>query len=741
MKKPDHCRPRPLGARVLPLLGAALIAAFSWYGDASADPGPLSASDVRIYREAFAKQRQGQLWIALRQARKATDPLPGKVLHWYYLYNTGSGASFAEIAEFLEANPDWPFSDRLRLHAEKVMPAELPDTDVVAYFDRYAPMTISGHERCAGALERSGASGAANTQLRQAWIESDFLGRGGRLEETRFHKRYVAALREEDHFARVERLLWRNRVGAARRMLPLLGNDHRALAEAWIRLLRRSRDESDARRILAGVPEALRRHPGLRYALLRLYNRWHRNDLARHLLHSAPTELGEPAKWWVERNIQVRRAMDAGDHHEAYELVRNHGLTSGGDFAEAAFLSGWIALRFLEQPAAALRHFENMYGGVTLPVNLARAAYWAGRAADALGRPEKAREWYRLAGKHPSSYYGQLGAARLGADFEPELPGPIEAAEQIDFKNQELVRVALMMEQLGQRNLEGVFLRQLFQTAKSPGERALVSAMVIEGGSPVIAVATAIRAQQNGHPLLIAGYPLVEVPAGDKARRHAPEDALVLAVIRQESQFRLRATSGTGARGLMQLMPQTAQQMAQKLRIRYVHGMLTRDPSYNMKLGRAYLGELLARYRGHYVLALAAYNAGPYRVQTWLAENGDPRKSAEAAVDWIEQIPYPETRNYVQRVLENLQIYRWRLGVGDLVPAKAEHLFGPVPATPAVVANGAAGPEGTPRPGTDDPTRSDATTEITAAAPVGASLTPFIPTCVAAPTGTVGVTC
>ena len=385
-----------------------------------------------------------------------------------------------------------------------------------------------------------------------------------------------------------------------------------------------------------------------------------------------PPDLVRPAAWWSERDILVRRLLDEGKDRLAYALAawRELGET-GAAVAEAEFLSGWIAFRRLNDAKSAYEHFSTLYQGATLPTSQARAAYWIARAADAMGMGEAARRWLAVAATHGTTYYGQLAAARLDSAVQPDFPPePRPSPQDVDaFDGTEPVRATRMLAEIGQDDLAKPFLLQAATAAKTSVDQKLIASLAETIGALDVAIAAAKRAGRDGAPLLAEGFPLVRFE-----RHGAVEPPLVLAIARQESAFDRAAVSRADARGLMQLRPDTARDVAKALEIPFSADRLVTDPAYNLALGQAFMDRLLDRFGGSYVLAAAAYNAGPARVRQWLDTYGDPRTGTVDPVDWIELIPFPETRNYVQRVLENLQIYRLRLGAGERAFTLAQDL-------------------------------------------------------------------
>ncbi|MEX1107878.1 MAG: lytic transglycosylase domain-containing protein, partial [Dongiaceae bacterium] len=431
--------------------------------------------------------------------------------------------------------------------------------------------------------------------------------------------------------------------------------DHQALAFARIKLRQKDPGVDAA---LKRVPAALMRDPGLVYERAR----WRRqNDDwlgAAEMLDPPPPGAARPELMWRELENAAREALRRGDVSVAYRLAAGHGTSEGVTFADGEWLAGWVAARFLSEHRLGYDHFTRMYAGVGSPVSLARGAYWAGRAAEGMGDIALAQNWYRSAAENLSAYYGQLAAQRLGTldgiGFDP-APMPTDA-EREAFEASELVRLIRLMAELNESDRSRSFFLRMAERFESSADLRLLAELGNSIRRDDYMVTVAKIARTKGTEMLDYLYPVRTLPAGSPA-----EDALVLAIMRQESVFALDAVSSAGARGLMQLMPATAKHVAGKMGIAYEESLLTRDGDYNIRLGSAYVSELLDRYGGSYILAIAAYNAGPARVSEWIAEYGDPRGNDVDIVDWIELIPFSETRNYVQRVLENLQIYRHRL--------------------------------------------------------------------------------
>ncbi|HYE52101.1 MAG TPA: lytic transglycosylase domain-containing protein [Azospirillaceae bacterium] len=635
----------------LPRLMAALLLA----GTLFAPPAlaQISSADIATYRSAFKAAERGRWDEALRTARRAKEDLPEKVLRWMELARPDTQADFRTITAFLAANPDWPNQAALRRNAEARMPDDLAEAEARAWFERYPPLTTSGFFRHVDLMLAAGQSEKALAAVRDRYVNGGL----GPQEERDFRQRFVSLLRPQDHWARIDRLVWDGDAAGAKRLLPLVDPGRQAVALARLTL---AADNGGIDGALRKVPDNLANDPGLLYERTRWRRRKDMEDGVLDILTKLPPELGRPEAWWTEQHIMARRLIERGQHEKAYRIAAAHAVKDGLGFAQAEFLAGWLSLRFLKKPQQALDHFVKLYEGTTSPISRARGAYWAGRAAEALGNPEQARQWFQLAAGHGSTFYGMLAADRTGvaaAQVVPRAPAP-SAEARAKFDKRDLVRAARMMERIAGASDQRVelFLRKMSNDAKTAEEYQLVGGLAREMGLRQLGVSISRQALQDGVVLMDAGYPTLPSKLAPR-----PEPALVHALIRQESTFDQDAVSAAGARGLMQLMPPTAAQIAKRLGLKHTVAKLTADPAHNVRVGSAYLQELLERYGGSYVLAIAAYNAGPGRVSGWLKEFGDPRQPGVDVIDWIETMPIYETRNYVQRVLENVQVYRLRL--------------------------------------------------------------------------------
>lgn len=618
-------------------------------------PPAVGRADIALYVEAFRAAARDNWRRAHRLAQRASDPLGVTILRWWDYSRPGSTASFADIARFMDEHPDWPDRRLLQINAEAAMARGVSDAEVLAWYRWRDPISAPGRLRYADVLLAKGEDERAAALVRTAWVEGSFTSR--ELRET--YRRCRSMLRSEDHVARLDRLVWANHAHAARHMYRYVDEGHQRLAEA--RLLLRAR-QGGVDRAIRRVPAALSDHPGLVYERLRWRRTKDRDDDALALLRTQPRDLGpRPKLWWRERAILARRALEEGQTERAYALAAGHSQTAASTYSDAEWLAGWIALRFFDDARAAFSHFVQMHGAVTMPISRARGAYWAGRAAEAFGDPDSAALWYEKAAIYPATFYGQLAIAQIAARDAPLIRSVPATAGDATLDGHPLVAAVRFLTFLGRDYLAEPFYHRLSKLARNEADHALISALALSVGQPDQSIRAAQQAARDGYVAIDRLFPLVDVPF---ARDNGDlEHALVLALIRQESRFDRRARSSSGALGLMQLMPRTAQSVARRMGLSESRKRLTSNATYNIALGSRYLHDLVQRFDGSYLLAIAAYNGGPRNVARWIAANGDPRRDPNVdIIDWIEMIPLPETRNYVQRVLEGTQVYRWQLG-------------------------------------------------------------------------------
>jgi soluble lytic murein transglycosylase len=614
-------------------------------------PPPRPAELGRSYATVFRAMELRDWAKARALAAKTDEPVLSDLISWVRFTTRGEYMDFDEVTAFIEAHPDWPQMRDMLENAEEALNERVADANVLAWFEKHPPITPKGAMYVIEALMRKGDTVGAEALVRSTWIEKNF---SASMERT-FYSRYRRLLSTTDHEKRMDRLLWDGRSWEARRLLRRIKSGYSAVAVARMRLRAYAGGVDWA---LRRVPDELMKDPGLVYERLRWRRRKDRDDEAIELLKELPAVLPRAALVWHEQGILARRALRDGKAELAYRLAHDHRQTEGESFADAEFLAGFIALRHLKKPDVALTHFTRLYDGVNYPVSRARGAYWAGRAAGETGDKPLAALWFELGAAHITTFYGQLAAIELDngrpvARPIPEAPA-IAEAEARAFARRSVVRAAQLIAQGRERGQFKSFVRQLVRLARTPAEHALASSVAIAAGRADVAVWAAKDSLKDGVHLVDTGWPREPLPEN----RRGLENGIVLALMRQESAFNPEAVSWAGARGLMQLMPATARKVARDLGLPFSRERLLDDPAYNMTLGSTYFSQMVAEFSGSYVLALAAYNAGPARARRWLQDLGDFRRGEIDAVDWIEMIPLGETRDYIQRVIENVQVYR-----------------------------------------------------------------------------------
>ncbi|WGF90586.1 transglycosylase SLT domain-containing protein [Marinivivus vitaminiproducens] len=637
----------------------------------------LDPSGAERLERALRAGDEGAWSFAEKLASEIGDPLAEDIVEWRYL-SEGEPASFDRYVRFLDRHPGWPRLNRIRLRAEGAIGDGDDPARVRTFFAERGPQSPRGKIRYGEALIAAGERSAATPHLRAAWRTGAFsVG-----DEEAFLARHGALLSSEDHAIRLDTAIWDGRYSEARRMRPRVSDGSWRLADARLKL---RGDEAGVDAAVARVPASLQGDPGLAYDRLRWRHNRERYDDAAAILMDEVAVTGHRSAWWRMRSWYIRRALADREWTRAYRLAARHEQIAGEGFAEAEWLAGWIALRYIRQPDLALGHFERMWANVGRPISRSRAAYWAGRAAEARGDAAATKRWYGRAAEHHIAFYGQLALEKLGYDMPALRAMPsVDASARAEFERKEGARAARMLIAADESAVADDFVGQLGEEAVTVRDLALVAGLAQEAGRPDLLVRIGKEAMWRGLVVEPIAFPVPAV-SGFEARRGADgaDAELVLALSRQESEFKLDVVSRAGAAGLMQLMPGTARLVAARLGLPYSASRVLSDPAYNVALGRAYIGSQLEAF-GDPVLAIAAYNAGPGRVNEWLGTIGDPRTGAIDRLDWIELLPFAETRNYVQRVLENRMLYRRLLADGSVsvVERAADDEAGPDVPTP-----------------------------------------------------------
>lgn len=634
-------RPEPAGASARPIAGENTIAAVPRVADLKSGLDALS-------------DRQPARAIAIRD-RMPAGTLDRHILAWAIAVSGQKGIPSYDIAAAQGELGGWPGLKSLRAHSERALYRESPPpADVVAAFGATRPETTEGAIALARALVAQGRTSSAATQLRAFWL-NEILDKE---TETKILSEFSHLLTAEDHRRRMEMLLYRARVDQAERFGTL--GRAQSLFRAWAAVIR---DGSNAASLIDAVDPSWRSQPAYLFIRIEHLRKRQKYAEAAELLDQMPkddTALVNPGEWWVEQRIVSRGLLDSGDFRGAYRIAANHAARRATDLVDAEFHAGWYALRGLEEAETAARHFRKILDASSLPISASRAWYWLGRAAEA-GGPGDAREYFNNAARYSATFYGQLAAARLGhSKLDMSYPSPTQE-DHIRLEGREAVKAIGRLEAAGHGWRAESLYRALAEELTSPGELAILAARAEKAGNHQLSLQIGKIAFGRGIEVAALAFPIGVIPPS--ADIDGAGKALAYAIARQESAFNPAAISVANARGLLQLLPGTAKGVANRYGLAYSKDRLTSDAGYNATLGAHYLGEQIDSFGGSYILTFIAYNAGPRRVPDWLARYGDPRgKPIDEVVDWIERIPFEETRNYVQRVMENYQVYKSRLG-------------------------------------------------------------------------------
>ena len=641
-------------ARLL-LVSALDFAGQAAYAEPPAAPRPLSSALHAASRGDWAQA----LVLADKSAPEALV-----FIEWVRL--RGGAGSAEDVLSFIKAHPNWPGLERMKTRNEKYF-KDATTAQKLEFFKDHTAQTGQGVLTFAEALIATGERGEAEATLVMAWRTFDLTAG--------LHAAYLrdyGALLKPHHEARLDMAIWRGLKDDANRMMALVPDDVAKLADARLKLRAKAKDP-DA--VIADVPEKLRADAGLLYEEF-LWN-YHRGSKERAIelivTQSAKGDLGEPSRWAGWRRSLVRQIMREGDPQGAYKLAINHGLTAGSAYADLEWLAGYLSLRKLGNASQALVHFKRFTDAVETPISLGRAGFWLGEAYAALGKPDEAKLSYEFGAQHQTSFYGLLAAEKAGLETDIALKGAeyFPAWQQAEFAETDLATMVALLVKNGQLSLAEQFILKLGENA----DRTTLGQLgnyAIDLGAPHLAVMLGKASAQRGIVLPAHYYALHPMQSMDFP---VPTE-MSLAIARRESEFDPAVVSGAGARGLMQLMPATAAEVAGELGRDHDASAVLSDWRYNAELGSAYLAKLAKRYDGNVIMMAAAYNAGPSRPDRWMSEVGDPRRGDVDVVDWIESIPFNETRNYVMRVSESLPVYRARLGVKTLGVPFSKELVG-----------------------------------------------------------------
>ena len=617
-----------------------------------------SDRDLRYAKQAISFMEKSNWKDAKKAASKARAKSIFDFIQWRHLLTTGNRATFTEYKQFIERVKDYPRIDRVRYLGEhKINSKNHTKNEIIQWFDKHPPLSGFGKMMLGDALLSKNKETAINL-IKEGFIKADL----SKNDLIFFRKKFKKYLNSSDYIKRADYLAWENKYWDLKRMLRYLPKDYQLLYTARQLLMSRSYGVDSA---ISNVPASLKKDAGLNYDRLKWRRKRGRVDSSLEILLSIKNNkdyMVRPDKWWVERSIIARSLIYKKRYEQAYKITSKHGLSEGAELAEAEWMSGWIALSFLKDPILAKSHFTKFYNNVGYPISLSRGAYWLGKANLALNNKEEADKWFKEGSKYLTTYYGQLSHMKIypNKTFELKESTQVDKNYAESFYKNKLVAIVHLLDEVKKDKYTKHILRFLANDNVSAGSEILAAKLAtdISRFDFAIQVSKIASYQKRFHNKY--NYPVISTP-NKVGSRKIPEQALILSIIRQESEFDISARSRVGAQGLMQLMPYTAKTVAKQAKVSYSKSRLTTSPEYNINLGSFYIAGLILDYDGSYPFAVAAYNAGPKRVKYWKKINKDPQKKQIDYVDWVELIKFKETRNYVQRVMENYNVYRYIL--------------------------------------------------------------------------------
>ena len=618
-----------------------------------------SKKDFGLAKKAISEMQKSKWSSALKIAKKAKDKSIYNFIQWRHLLTSGNQASFYDYQVFLNKNSDYPRISRVKYLAEHKLSTEsVSPKKIIKWFGENDPLSGYGKMILGESHILIGDKNKGTRLIKEGWVTADL----SKNELKYFRKKYKKFLNADDYIKRADYLAWNGDRWDLQRLIRYLPKDYELLYNARHLLMSKGYGVDQA---IANVPQKFKNDAGLNYDRLKWRRKKGRVDSSTEILLKIRNDkeyLVRPDKWWKEREIISRALLYKKKYEISYKISSNHGMTEGSEYAAAEWMSGWIALSFLNDPITAKDHFKNFYENVSYPISLSRGAYWLGRTYEKIGEREQSNNWYREATKYLTTYYGQLAFLKLNPNgkFELEKDMEIDPKYRIQFFNKELVKISYLLDELKKDKYTKHILRHLANDNIAKGSEVLAAELAtsINRYDFAIQVSKIASYQKRFHNKY--NYPIISTPKYINKRK-IPESALILSIIRQESEFDLEANSHAGAKGLMQLMPYTAKLVSKQAKLPYSKSRLTTDPEYNINLGSHYIAGLILQYDGAYPFAVAAYNAGPNRVKYWKKINKDPQKKQVDYVDWVELIKFRETRNYVQRVMENYNVYRYIL--------------------------------------------------------------------------------
>ena len=629
----------------------------------------LSKSDLDAVKQAIELARRNKPGDATEVQSRIQDPLARKLVEWAILRSDENNADFSRFRSFIAANPSWPSLVMFRKRGEAMLWQERADLAAIRSFTGDKPISGRGRFALGRALLAQGDQAGAQAAIRGVWRTESLT----REAEEQVLETFGALITPADEKARMNGKLYANENDAGLRAAVRLGGVEPAIAKARIAFNEKA---NNAIALLDALPDSAQHDPLVILSRIQALRRADKIAEAGALMLAAPREaarIHDVDEWWIERRLVARKLLDLGDVRTAYQVARDAAAPTKENYrVEHEFTAGWIALRFLKDPALAAQHFARIGAGIANPIALARAGYWRGRAAEAMGRQQEARNHYEQAARHSTAYYGQLARAKLGhADIALAAPPLPSAEKRAALTRIEVVRAAGILYAINERDLVIPIMADLAERTQDVGTLAALAELATHPDDARSVLLVGKAALARGYAFDHYAFPTFGLP------RYSPiapevENAVVYAIARQESAFNPRDVSSANALGLMQVTPDAGRYIAKKFNVAYDQKRLLHDNVYNVQIGAAELYDDISGYRGSYVLAFAGYNAGRGRVKEWVERYGDPRDPGVDPVDWVERIPFSETRNYVQRIIENIQVYRARFGGGTRLLIEAD---------------------------------------------------------------------
>lgn len=616
----------------------------------------LSSKDFLIAQKTFSLVKRKRWNSAMKEVKKSRSKLLKNLVMWMYLKEPSNNLTFQDYKRFIDKNPEWPRINRLRYLAEhKINFKNVKPKEVIKFFEKKEPLSGYGKIKLGEAFLTKGNTKKAHSLIADGFKTANLSS----IEHRYLNKKFRNLLTKEDYIERAKYLAWEQDFYELRRTLRYLPTGYKELYFARFALMTRSYGVDSA---IAKVPAQFKDDIGLQFDRAKWRRKRGRYDSALEIINNLPQDpklLVKPDLWFKEKFIIARSRINKKRFEEAYGLLINHGVLDSANLAEAEWHAGWLALRFLNKPDAAVQHFKTMYDGVNYPISKSRAAYWVGKAYEQLGNDQNSKDWYKKSSVFNTTFYGQLASAKLNKnDFKVKNSFTFSEEDYKKLLKTDLARAVILLSELDMTQKGKDILRHLGSEERSIKEQVLAGKLSQQVGRLDFAIQIAKQTSYQNKNLLELNYPIIKTPKVVSKRAVLPQE-VILSLIRQESEFDRDANSWVGAKGLMQIMPATGRLVSKQAGLRYSRSRLIEDEFFNLQLGCYYISGLNEEFNGAIYMAFAGYNAGPHRVRRWVKRFGDPRKGEIDPIDWIELIPFTETRNYVQRVIENIQVYKY----------------------------------------------------------------------------------